>query len=130
MNQKSLETQRKRRLRTNNASTKKYEKTKKGFLMRVYRNMKSRVEGIQKLKSHLYEGKEILDKQSFYDFSLNDENFNNLFNNWEDNNYDRKICPSIDRKDSSKGYFLENMRWITHSKNSKLGNLSRYDKLK
>lgn len=36
--------------------------------MRVYRNMKSRVEGIQKLKSHLYEGKEILDKQSFMTF--------------------------------------------------------------
>jgi hypothetical protein len=33
---------------------KKYEKTPKGYLMRTYRNMKSRVLGIQHKKAHIY----------------------------------------------------------------------------
>ena len=41
--------------------------------------MKSRVEGIQKLKAHLYLGKELLPKTEFYNFSLSDFNFNKLF---------------------------------------------------
>jgi len=42
-----------------NAITHKYEKTKNGFLMRVYRNMRSRIAGVQKEKFHLYAGKNI-----------------------------------------------------------------------
>jgi hypothetical protein len=90
--------------------------------------MKSRVEGIQKLKSHLYLGKELLLKDTFYQFSLQDPNFNNLFDIWEKSNYDRKLTPSIDRKISSEGYNINNIRWITHSENSKLGALSRFSK--
>ena len=44
---------RERRRLTNCAVDKKYEKTKKGFLMRLYRNMQSRVQGVQKKKHHL-----------------------------------------------------------------------------
>lgn len=104
---------------------KKYEKTVSGFLMRVYRNMLSRVSGVQKLKAHLYIGKEILSKEEFYNWSKNSIEFNNLYNIWKLNNYDRKLTPSVDRIDSSKGYTLENMRWITHSENSRLGAINR-----
>ena len=40
----------------------RYEKTPKGFLMRLYRNMKSRVKGVQQAKHHLYEHCELLRK--------------------------------------------------------------------
>jgi len=116
--------QREYRKRINNSVTRKYEKTEKGFLVRVYRNMKSRVEGIQKLKYHLYQNLELLDKNIFYEYSLNNNDFINLYNNWIVNNYDRKLTPSIDRKDSNLGYILDNIRWITHSENSRLGALS------
>lgn len=112
----------------NNANTKKYEKTKNGFLVRTYRNMKSRVEGVQKLKAHLYVGKELLSKIEFYNFSLNDSNFHKLFLEWESSNYSRKLTPSIDREISTEGYNLKNIRWITHSENSRLGALSRFKK--
>lgn len=117
--EKILAQQRERRAREGNKTTKKYEKTKPGFLMRAYRNMLSRVSGVQSQKAHLYAGKDILEKQEFYQFSLNDCSFHYLFQQWEMNEYDRKLTPSIDRIDSTKGYFLENMRWVTHSENSR-----------
>ena len=122
--------QREYRKRINNSVTRKYEKTEKGFLVRVYRNMKSRVEGIQKLKYHLYQNLELLDKNIFYNYSLNDKDFINLYNNWIINDYDRRLTPSIDRKDSNLGYNLDNIRWITHSENSRLGALSNKRKYK
>jgi hypothetical protein len=121
-----LEKQRLYRISNGNACTKKYEKTKKGFLVRMYRNMKSRIVGIQYKKAHLYLGKELLDKEIFYNIALNDENFNKLFQEWELSGYNRKLTPSVDRIDSSLGYSVENIRFITHSENSRLGNVSRY----
>ena len=103
-----------------NWDTKVYEKTINGFLMRTYRNMKSRVTGVQKLKAHLYLGKELLDKQEFYNWSKNNQDFLKLFADWSNNSYNRKLSPAIDRIDSSKGYTLTNMRWLTHSENSRL----------
>ena len=107
-------------------ASKRYEKTINGFLVRVYRNMQSRITGVQKNKAHLYVGKELdVSRETFYSWSLGDASFNCLFSAWIAAGYDRRLTPSIDRIDSSKGYFIENMRWITHSMNSKLGNLSR-----
>lgn len=98
---------------------KKYEKTRKGLLMRTYRNMKSRVLGIQHKKAHLYKGLPILSKDVFYNWSLSNESYNTLFEMWIKSEYNKKLTPSIDRIDISKGYTEDNIRWITHSENSK-----------
>ena len=103
----------------------KYEKTPTGFLMRKYRNMQSRILGIQKLKAHLYKGKTLLGREEFYEWANTSKTFWNLYNEWEKSGYDRKLCPSVDRIDSKKGYTLENMEWITHSENSRRGSLSQ-----
>ena len=116
------------RKRTRNAATYKYEKTVPGFLMRKYRNMLSRVNGVQKSKHHLYSGKHLLSKDEFYAWSKVSGEFFTLFDAWEISGYDRKLCPTVDRIDSSKGYFVENMRWITHSENSSLGTISKKNK--
>jgi len=123
-----LEKQREYRARTGNANTKKYERTKKGKLMRNYRNMESRVKGIQWRKAHLYEGKELLSREEFYDWAMNQDSFHRLFDEWVMSGYDRKLSPSVDRVDSSKGYTIDNMEWVTHSENSRRGTLSRYGK--
>lgn len=118
--------QREYRKSNNNQSTRLYEKTKKGYLVRTYRNMLSRVSGVLESKSHLYEGLSILDKECFYRWSETDENFNKLFGAWEKSGYDTRLSPSIDRIDSSAGYSLDNMRWLTHGENSRLGSVSRH----
>lgn len=119
MTEQELLRQRERRKLNGNSTTKKYEKTKNGFLVRCYRNMQSRVTGVQKLKSHLYQNKELLPREDFYKWTLADENFHKLFAEWESQNYNQKLSPSINRIDSTKGYVLNNMEWITHSENSR-----------
>lgn len=118
-----LERQRLYRQKTGDAATKKYEKTPKGYLMRSYRNMESRVKGIQKQGS--WTGKELLSREEFYEWALNDPVFRSLFQAYEALGYDRRFAPSPDRIDSSKGYTLDNMRWVTHSVNSSLSSQQR-----
>ena len=118
---RKLERQRQRRKETGNADVKKYERTLKGHLVRTYRNMMSRVAGIQTKKAHLYEGKEILTKDEFYSWAINNPDYIDLWAQWTAAAYTRGMTPSIDRIDSTKGYFIGNMRWLTHSQNSRLG---------
>lgn len=117
--------QREYRKSNGNSVCKKYEKTKKGFLMRLYRNMESRVTGVQKQKYHLYKGKELLSREDFYSWALINKDFHSLFNAYELSCYDRKLCPSVDRIDSKIGYTISNMEFITHSENSRRGAIGR-----
>lgn len=111
---------RKRRLKYGYVYEEKYSKTINGLLVRIYQNMKGRVLGIQKKDyPNLYKGKELLDRHVFYDWAKSDCNFNLLYEKWVLSGYDRKLVPSIDRIDSSMGYILENIRWITFSENCK-----------
>jgi hypothetical protein len=134
MNEKEIkrlkynERQREYRRNNKNKVARKYEKTEKGFMVRLYRNMKSRVSGVQKQKFHLYEGKTLLSKEEFYEWFKNNKDKDELFRNYEESGFDRKLAPSVDRIDSSKGYELDNIRLITHLENSRLGLISRYSK--
>ena len=67
--------QREYRLKNSNKNTIKYEKTIKGFLVRLYRNMQSRIDGVQKRKHYLYKGKELLSREDFYSWALNNKKF-------------------------------------------------------
>jgi hypothetical protein len=123
----NLARQRERRAADGNANTHRYERTKPGKLMRIYRNMKSRVEGVQGAKWHLYRGKGLLAKSDFYAWALASESFHRLFACWVASGYDRKLAPSVDRIDPMQGYQLGNMEWVTHSENSRRGGLWRPD---
>ena len=109
------------------AACNKYEKTKKGFIMRLYRNMKSRVDGVQAAKYHLYRGLGILEKEKFYEWAMSRPEFHSLFNEYELNGYERKLSPSVDRIDSNMGYQIDNMEFVTMSENSRRGTLSRFN---
>jgi len=123
--QEKLARQREQRRLSGNSHTKKYEKTVNGFLMRLYRNMQSRVTGVQKAKFHLYEGKRLLNREDFYNWAKSSTKFHILFNEWEKSGYERKLSPSVDRIDSSRGYEMDNMEWVTHSENSRRGAISK-----
>ena len=117
--------QRDYRKKNGDIHTKTYERTLSGKLMRTYKNMVHRVNGVVKRGSHRYEGLPILSKEDFYSWSESDTNFNQLYLNWVSSGYDRKLSPSVDREDTSKGYVLGNIRWLTHSENSSLGGKHR-----
>lgn len=117
--------QRETRTITRNLSARKYEKTKKGFLVRAYRNMLSRVKGIQRpLGNH--RGLEILDKTEFYDWALDNPDFHKLFEDWEEAEYNRKLTPSFDRIDPRFGYYVKNLQIVTHSENTVRGLIFRH----
>lgn len=118
---------RERRKRTKNAATKRYEKTKSGFLMRLYRNMESRISGVQSQKHHLYRDKELLDREDFYKWAMASPSFHELFFSWEESDYERKLTPSVDRKNPSLGYSIPNMEWVTHSENSSRANRKTHE---
>lgn len=124
----SLAMQRISRSENANKLTRKYEKTINGFLMRLYRNMQSRVTGVQKLKHHLYSGKCLLPRIEFYAWAKSSSTFYVMFSEWETSGYDQCFTPTVDRKDSTKGYSVDNMEWVTHSENSRRGSISRRDK--
>ena len=118
--------QRERRKDNGNLDTKKYEKTANGFLMRMYHNMQSRVTGIQYKKEHLYKDKELLSRHDFYSWAKESPVFLKMFQVYCDSGYNQKLAPTVDRRESSRGYSLDNMRWLTHSENSRLGALSKH----
>jgi hypothetical protein len=120
--------QREYRKRNNNLCTKKYEKSIDGFLMRLYRNMKSRIDGVQKKKAHLYENKELFSKQDFYSWAKDHPSFLALWQAYQESSFERKKAPSVDRIDSSKGYSFDNVEWVTHSENSRRGAVQRHQK--
>jgi hypothetical protein len=105
------------RLKKGNSVSKKYEKTFNGFIMRMYRNMQSRITGVQSKKSHLYLGKELMSREDFYFIAKNSDKLKALFAEWELSNYNRRLTPSIDRIDSSLGYTLDNVRFVQFHEN-------------
>jgi hypothetical protein len=92
--------------------------------MRMYRNMQSRITGVQRKKHHLYAGKELLPREDFYAWADSSPEFHTLFAAYEASDFDRKLAPSADRKDSAIGYRIENMEWVTHVENSRRGGLA------
>jgi hypothetical protein len=106
------------------SNNRKYFKTKKGKIVSTYVNMNRRVRGY--VKPHIYKGLDILSKEDFYTFANSSDEFNHLYSSWVDSGYSRRLSPSIDRVDSTKGYTLDNIQFITHSENSTKGAESRW----
>jgi len=92
--------------------------------------MKSRVDGVQAAKYHLYRGLGIIEKEKFYQWAMAQSAFHSLFIDYESSGYERRLAPSVDRINSDKGYHVKNMEFVTMSENSRRGTLSRFSKTK
>lgn len=100
-------------------------KTLSELLRRSYGSMKSRVQGNSTRTPWLYKGLPIISRDKFIVWSLSNPDLLRVFTEWveSDFRYDKK--PSVDRIDASKGYTLDNMRWVTIGQNIRATAISK-----
>jgi hypothetical protein len=90
------------------------------FLSKKYSNMKQRVEGKfahTMKRSTAYVGLPILAREDFYAWAKSAPEFLALYKQWVMCNFDLRLTPVVNRIDSSQGYIVGNMEWITNSQN-------------
>lgn len=87
------------------------------FAIKLYAQIKHRVTK-RKAKAHLYLGLELMPIEDFLLWAAA-SNLSELYKAWVEAGRPRKLVPTVDRIDSTKGYVLGNIRWVTLSDNSK-----------
>lgn len=87
------------------------------YLGTCYSEMSRRVKTYDPLRPN-YFGKGKCSKEEFINAFVNNEQFLNIYKEWQTNNFQRKYAPSIDRIDNSKGYTLDNLQFIPQRINS------------
>ena len=66
-----------------------------------------------------YLGLEKCSREEFINKFQHDEQFLKQWNIWKENNFKRGFAPSIDRIDSSKGYTLDNLQFLSNIENAR-----------
>lgn len=67
-------------------------------------------------------GMEYLSKEDFIKWCYEEKNYKHfisIYNTWVQNDFDRKLSPSIDRIDNNKSYTSDNIQWLSISDNIK-----------
>lgn len=95
----------------------RYKATIDRFLSNIYTRMLQRVRGLNTRNPHLFKGKPILEREFFKMWSKNHPEFLILYKQWVISEFNNKLTPSVNRLDSSRGYTIDNMEWVTFSQN-------------
>jgi hypothetical protein len=61
-------------------------------------------------------------------WSKNHPDFLRLYKQWKTSDFDRRLTPTVNRMNSSKGYTLDNVEWLTNSQNCGLSGSVRQAK--
>lgn len=88
------------------------------YAKRKYSEMKSRVK-----RKNFNEIQFTINE--FLQWIMNNDNYKKIYSNYADNNKNRKLCPSIDRKDDYKTYSFDNIRLVTWEENKDKYNSDR-----
>jgi hypothetical protein len=91
-------------------------KTPRGYLCSQYTAMRARTMGYAEA---FYKGLPILPRLKFYTWALTETPFMELFAAYRASGWEYRLSPSVDRIDSTKGYTLDNIRFLTLSENCK-----------
>jgi hypothetical protein len=92
----------------------------KGYLRRLHYSLKQRCLGHIK-HAQQYKGLFYPPIEEFLEFGLQDNNFLRMHQEYINSGWDRKLGPTVDRIDPSKGYTLDNIQFLSLSENCKKG---------
>ncbi len=95
-------------------------KSYSGFAHALYQSMKGRVTGTR-TGSERYIGKGLLSKSDFEVWIFNNPDYPILYESYKNSGFNRELAPSVDRKESSGGYTIDNIRLMTTIENISLG---------
>ncbi len=90
--------------------SKQYNKTKEGLIKYMYRQ---EIYGSKKRNHHL----PTYTKKEFKEWLYSQTKFHKLFDNWKRLDYQKDYIPSVDRKDDSIGYTMDNIQLMTWAEN-------------
>jgi len=93
-------------------------KTKRGLIAETYQHQKSSSKQ-REMNPPTY------NMEDLYSWCMKEDSFHTLFSEWEVSGYDKNLTPSIDRIDSRKSYFFENIRVVTWEQNRKFAHIER-----
>ena len=102
-----------------NIYNKKRRKTVLGLISEIYKGQlySSRIKGYNKPD---YTNNDLIEWMGSQD------NFSQLYSNWVDSGYDKKLIPSCDRLDDYKPYSFDNLRLITWQENLEKSHSVKY----
>ena len=92
--------------------TREYYKTKQGLISRIHNHQirKSKIRGHNPPSYTRIE---------LFSYLIEDDCFNQLYDNWVASNYLKNLIPSLDRINDYKGYSFDNIRITTWQENNK-----------
>ena len=99
-----------------------YSKTKSGHITRMLIDQKTR----SKNRGH---DKPTYTNSEFREWILNESKYHTLYAEWEKNDYNKWLAPSVDRLDNTKTYSFDNIRIVSWKDNHISGNNSRKRKI-
>lgn len=103
--------------RNNPEKAKEYRNTIPSLICRIYNRMQSRVNGKACKSPYLYKGLAICTKEEFNKLAYTSHEFKMLYIAWKDNEWNIRLTPSVNRINPELGYTIENIEFITFSKN-------------
>ena len=101
----------------------KHKATIDRFLSNLYTRMNQRIRGKNTDKSTSYLKADLLCLESiFKEWAKNHPDFLKLYKQWANSHFDQRLTPSVNRLDSSRGYTLDNVEFVTFSQNCMMAN--------
>jgi len=92
-------------------------KTKDENIKDLFYSIKGRVGRIGLYKNR----KLLIDWADFYEFLITDKEYNRIYRDWSESNFDSYMSPSIDRIDNLGDYILDNIQVLTKVQNIRKG---------